>query len=113
MTIRKFLSGWYRKDIRPCEVVEAFQAWINTDWGDKTPGLVFTLPDEEFTIFFPPRRVEVVGVNARIRLRFEIENGFTPPWYEQCRIEELPAVVQNFLRVDTDEKVRVTLGPNI
>jgi len=113
-----FLKTWYQTLIRTERVTDALKAWLSDrSWTESTPTLVFTRPDHSWTPFFPKRSIEVVDVkkaNTILELRFEIENGVSDPWYETVRASELPKVVKDFLRIDSDEdEIYITLGPNI
>ena len=111
-----FLPKWYQTHIQLSQISDVFAAWIDTNWGDTMPSLVFTRPQSDFTPFWPPRAVEVVGTNAdnTVELRFEIENGITDPWYETAEASALPKLVKDFLRINSEEdRIYITLGPHI
>jgi hypothetical protein len=110
----EFLTQWYRKEIRLEQVSDTLAAWMNTNWGNGIPSLVFTRPKSDFTPFWPPRAVEVVAIaDNAIELRFEICNGITDPWRETVQPSELSEIVRDFLRISDEDSIYITLGPNI
>jgi len=111
--MNNFLKTWYRSEIRPDQILDAFNSWLNAKWGDATPSLVFTRPPA-FTPWVR-RTVEVADANGEtIELRFEIDDGLADPWYETVAASDLPRVVAEFLQVDDpQELIYIDLGSHI
>jgi len=117
----EFLKTWYQTCVQPEQVIDVLRAWLSAhqDWTDGVPGLIFTRYNHDFTPFWPKRSIEIVGVSRKadaiqLELRCEIENGISNPWYETTRASELPEVVRDFLRINSDDdSIYITLGPNI
>ncbi len=117
----EFLKTWYRTLIRQEQLLEVLEAWLSAhpDWKDGVPSLIFTRPNHDWTPFFPKRSIEIVSVTknadtTQLAVRFEVENNISDPWRERIQASELPKVVSDFLRINSEEdKIYTDLGPNL
>ena len=120
----EFYETFYAREIHLWEVNAAFGSWftahskwIDDDWRFEGYSLRFTRPAEDFTVFWPPRTMDVVAVGdgegTPIQMRLQIHNNISDAWDSVFERKYLLDVVQDFLWINDPETdlIRITIGP--